>query len=716
MRAAARIAIALACGVATAVPPWGAAAARLTAAAAELRRARDPVPAVLVHGPPFDAYRAWGWPDPSLPHRAGLFHRLYAAGYRAERTLFPVPSDARLSLPQAAAELARAVRAAAARAPGGRVYVIAYSTGALVARYALDAGLLGQGPPVARLVLLAPLDRGSAVGELVHRLALRQAALERLRGQGLSGPARPGLPPFEGEVPYVALRALRWYVPLYRRYLEQTRLLAPPSAAVEPPPFADWVGAMGPEAAAPLRDPAPPLGLAPLPADGGAPKPGRDLSRAYYERVAMDVARDAYRLLRPARELALDGWLDDIPARGGPVERVKEFLLKRALRLLTALFGRWLELGARQRALEAVRQWLEVDPFSDFGRLAVRERADGVVANAYLAAWNGAPAARVARAWVASAPLPAGVPLAGMGPNDGVAELPAPGPEPALILRGPRAPLHHRVPEHARVQDFVLGLLMPPDPPVAAADRPALPAGRERPAGAGRAVPREGGGVPAVRPAGGAVRGAPAEPPGAPARDEVPTIHVIRRSRLTTRLRPEGDPHARWVWDFGDGTRWEDGDPAHAEVAVAHRYAEPGTYTVRATSYAASGAAILTRQWTVRVGQPEQAVGLDAASVAAPRVVLAVQGPAAWIVGRPAEFRLEAEVAAPPYGEVVGLRYHPAARFRVVWHRPGNGFRVVGAVTVRVRYRLPGGITRVRAFTFTAERGVDVAAPGLSGR
>ncbi|HEY8552737.1 MAG TPA: hypothetical protein VIL40_04725 [Thermaerobacter sp.] len=198
-------------------------------------------------------------------------------------------------------------------------------------------------------------------------------------------------------------------------------------------------------------------------------------------------------------------------------------------------------------------------------------------------------------------------------------------------------------------------------------------------------------------------------PPGMPA------IEVTLPTRRTTHWQPLERGHVLWRWDFGDGTRWVDPDPRHAIVHQPHRFPGPGSYAVEAVSYDATGRALIRYRWHVTVPPTETAARaagaaipgvvddavlaaaqeltrwrlFPAAAPEAPRVRLELEGPRRWVVGRPAIFRLRAEIQNPPFTERVEVDYDPGPVFSVRWRRPG-AFAVDGAVRVRVHYRIHG--------------------------
>lgn len=221
----------------------------------------------------------------------------------------------------------------------------------------------------------------------------------------------------------------------------------------------------------------------------------------------------------------------------------------------------------------------------------------------------------------------------------------------------------------------------------------------------------------------------------------VPVFEVTLPTFRTTDWEPVVRGHALWRWDFGDGTRTVDPNPDHAIHRVFHRFPREGTYTVTAVSYDATGRALIRYRWRVVIPKPDlvaQAARAvtgttpgpldDAALIAArelaltrafsvaapqaPRVDLRLEGPATWVVGRPATFRLQVQVQNPPFTERIHVEYDPGPVFSVRWRRPGT-FRVDGAVRVRVYYRIHGTSIAL-SHVYRVSRTVEVHALRLS--
>lgn len=197
---------------------------------------------------------------------------------------------------------------------------------------------------------------------------------------------------------------------------------------------------------------------------------------------------------------------------------------------------------------------------------------------------------------------------------------------------------------------------------------------------------------------------------------EPPLINVIRVTKLTTGKREDRTYHAVWEWDFGDGERLTDTDPTHTLVTVEHTFAGPGTYTVRARSIANDGRVLRDLEWTVEAtggsGPGESAFTFEAETIVEPVVVLTVEGPKKWVTGKPARFKVVAEVSWPPRTRRQVIRAYPGWEFDVVWEKPGT-FEVRGAVTVKQSYEFPD--QRITVYnTYVTVVTVEVFTPGLT--
>ena len=199
---------------------------------------------------------------------------------------------------------------------------------------------------------------------------------------------------------------------------------------------------------------------------------------------------------------------------------------------------------------------------------------------------------------------------------------------------------------------------------------------------------------------------------------EPPRVDVQTVRRLITTRKESRTYHVRWEWELGDGRRVVEATPGLLVSRLAPAYPAPGSYVVRAFSFSNQGQILREQRWTVNIpagagtDRPGQGPTLQAETLGEPRVVLALEGPAAWIVGRPARFTVRAWAEDPPYGKIEEVEADPGWAFDVVWSRPGT-YAVAAAVTVRVRYAL-GGRRFTVANTYLHGVKVDVAATSVS--
>ncbi len=347
-----------------------------------------------------------------------------------------------------------------------------------------------------------------------------------------------------------------------------------------------------------------------------------------------------------------------------------------------------------------------------------------------------------ALAWVAAVPTgPDGRPVPGEPPSpearfsfeeagrsaDGLVltallSAPAPGPGRALLLGVRLAPDPAAGPAY-----LTLGRYLGRDTRLpfsysvttrTAAQRDGAPDAAARPPAAADAPTGKPGGDPDEDPgspsgsAGGAPSGRAELVPGP---DPPPLIKVVRVTRMTTTRRESRVVHARWEWDFGDGERLVDEDPAHSLARVEHVYRTAGTFKATAVSWANDGRLLRELSWDIEVG-PEDAGGepvvFEAETIQEPEVRLALKGPVKWVTGKPARFELEAEVGWPPHTRRQVVRAYPGWTFDVVWEKPGR-FEVRAAITVKQSYEFPERRLTVWN-TYVVVAAVEVLTAGLT--
>lgn len=198
-----------------------------------------------------------------------------------------------------------------------------------------------------------------------------------------------------------------------------------------------------------------------------------------------------------------------------------------------------------------------------------------------------------------------------------------------------------------------------------------------------------------------------------------PVVQVIRRSHRITKYHERERHHQRWEWDMGDGTAFQVEGADKAIYTHDHIFAGPGDYRVTARSLAPDGTVLRQLSWDVSVS-PEAAAAFEEFSFTAhgpqaPGITAHIEGPGTWITGRPATFRVSAQVTPPPFGEIVAVNYDPGLVFDVVWARPGKGFIVRAAVLVDVRYTYPDGRRQTWRHVVLTEKEVEILATSLGG-
>lgn len=186
-------------------------------------------------------------------------------------------------------------------------------------------------------------------------------------------------------------------------------------------------------------------------------------------------------------------------------------------------------------------------------------------------------------------------------------------------------------------------------------------------------------------------------------------IRVVRTTKRTTERHASRTYHQRWVWDLGDGTLLESDDPERTSMAVEHRYARPGSYQVKATAFDNHGRVIRHLTWDHQVEEMTGTSRFFAQSIVEPEVRVTVEGPRAWVTGRPAAFRVTVQVSevSGVHREVVSI--DPGPHFEVWWERPGR-FAVQAAATVRITYEFPERRVTVHN-TYVGSVSVEVMAP-----
>lgn len=204
--------------------------------------------------------------------------------------------------------------------------------------------------------------------------------------------------------------------------------------------------------------------------------------------------------------------------------------------------------------------------------------------------------------------------------------------------------------------------------------------------------------------------------PARPGEGRLPgPVVVKRKSKQTTLQKEDRTYHARWEWDFGDGTRQVDEDPTRVLGEATHFFSAPGKYGVTAVSYSNKGEVLRKGFWEVEIREEEQLPvprHFTLETIQEPGVKIRLEGPRKWITGRPALFRVEVEVDPVPFMERQVVSVDPGRLFAVEWERPGT-FEVAAAVTIRTTYRLPERTLTI-ANTYVERVQVKVATTALS--
>ncbi|NPV69051.1 MAG: hypothetical protein HPY55_00215 [Firmicutes bacterium] len=408
------------------------------AALPDTRRPADRVPVVLVHGAFSSPDQCWGAENDT----GGLYSFLTGRGYEPGVTLFRLDysDDPAGDYAQLYRRLGAFVELARARAGIPAVDIVAHSTGALLARYYVNSPSYAGG--VRNLVMISPPNNGSFLATAL-RSALARIAHEAHRFDGPRPAKQPGksqvsreFPEFRDEFDYVSRRAATFYEPLYGDFLLDTRVLGPAGAAGRGR-FEDWLERERADAYRACFTGALDPPLQPDWDMGEAPPPGKDLTRAYYERIALEVGRHNY-----VRFAGTGGTLADVMLRSPlPLTGdVKQIAREYALRLLAYYAARLGDLAVTKGKEIAAgfldsRLGLRADS-AVLRRLVTREirvarSSQALPANHFLNRWNEA---ETATRWAAGQPvryvtvtggalLPS-LPLSGeTGENDGAVEV-----------------------------------------------------------------------------------------------------------------------------------------------------------------------------------------------------------------------------------------------------------------------------------------------------
>ncbi|MGI6628689.1 MAG: PKD domain-containing protein [Bacillota bacterium] len=257
--------------------------------------------------------------------RSGLVSRLESSGYEPGKNLFIwVPDRPYKDLDSGALVIRSMLDRVLIDTGWKKVNVAAYGVSGLVLRVGLESGLINDGFIENAIMLSAP-QRGSfltgfllnacqiAKHESIFERDTRQARFspfgnlgEPLDGKGIPSKSTGELPSaigsdkfeWESEAWWVAKRASEIYEPLYARYVKE-RFMSLPYFPIDSPKetFPGWIKSNWPLVwkNCIVQGEVPPFGPMPLLSQGHvAVDRGQDLTTAYYEILAMDVARNQY--------------------------------------------------------------------------------------------------------------------------------------------------------------------------------------------------------------------------------------------------------------------------------------------------------------------------------------------------------------------------------------------------------------------------------------
>lgn len=313
------------------------AAAGVPAAGSRIPAAGPRVPVILVHGGG-SGPASWGIPTGG-GRGTGFFRLLSERGYRPGETLFwlDYAGEADGDYAWLASErLAPLVEEAVRRSGSRQVDLIAQGMGALVGRHYIAA--LGGGSRVRTLAMIGPPNRGSFLLTEYRKLATLadQERLRRLQGLGRGkqldeAALRTG---FSDEPSYIDAVARGYFEPLYAQFVEEGLFLQRPSQPRRPESFESWFAGLYPadfrEAFAAAQQPP---GAEAGDGAGDGAGAGSALTRAYFNTLALAVAKNHYRQFAPWSGVLADGWRDDISLEGDWRAALWEFLRRRAEKL-----------------------------------------------------------------------------------------------------------------------------------------------------------------------------------------------------------------------------------------------------------------------------------------------------------------------------------------------------------------------------------------------
>lgn len=436
----------------------------------------------------------------TYPHP--MVSRLAKDGYELGTDMFILTSaDPFYSLQAGGDWVNRAVSFVLSKTGASSLDIIAYGVTGLVARCAIESGVISH-LTVGDLVMVSSPNRGTFVAEFLKTLITR-AVLESMWEKGtrvqrylqlFSGgdEAKAGenslrrwVPedtPWEDEISWIISRSESVYEPLYARYVAE-RYFSIPYVPIDSPnkTFAGWLSENAPRMWEDLIQ----KGIDPPTVAGSAGdktlRPG--LSSAYYELLAMDVARNQYVIKTSPQKGLLDSLfsgayvpvdLKDAAFYYG--ERLLWHFAGKALGTIKAETQEWLA----ERLLKAAG--FGGEPASPLLGALVRERVlvnlgkslgkrfERVISNVSLASTNelsGSESAGRTTRYVSVAGQtlnPWGITWPQIGPNDLYCEVDcavAPlGPlDIVQVIDGWFSPSHEGLRKNKKAQDFITSVL-----------------------------------------------------------------------------------------------------------------------------------------------------------------------------------------------------------------------------------------------------------------
>ncbi|HHV79670.1 MAG TPA: hypothetical protein GXX40_08720 [Firmicutes bacterium] len=439
----------------------------------------DTTPVLLVHGL---ASSISTWKN---GNQAGMWAALVSSGYQPETTLFtldyshdPDPDYAQLFR----TTLMSKIEEIKAKTGVTMVDVIAYGYGGLLARfYVQSPGYRGD---IRNLVMIATPNHGSmAVQKAKTSLLLLSHAALLLSPKPVPS-SFLDLPPFVGEIEYIAERAPA-YREKYAQYVMAERMLWVPSPkSIRPRSFEVWFRESFPEEyAATIGNNLPPLGRPANAADGGYSEPpalGQDISLSYFEYVSMIAGKNEYLSAQAKQKV-----LNDMLTQTFSATSVKDAALKAGKALLIYFAGRLLEPGKAVLERKLLETALAKSRLKPDGIALMRLLEETLPAqplkelsvNDFLQLWNNAQSTRRTNS-IASPRFimiagetfnPWKLALADVAPNDLVVEVDSAILEPALddaiyVVSSGLSSTHISLQNNERVIKLVTSCLREPFP------------------------------------------------------------------------------------------------------------------------------------------------------------------------------------------------------------------------------------------------------------